>query len=822
MSDAVYHDRRAPIDDRIADLLSRMTPEEKVGQMMQLPANRPGMTDVLEERHIGSYLHCTGSMMRELQQRAEKTRLGIPLIFGIDAIHGHCFEPQGTVFPTQLAAACSWDRALIHRMGRVTAREVRACGIHWTFSPVLCVGRDPRWGRIDETFGEDPWLIGELASDLVAGYQGMPLPARPGGSTATAATEATAPSFAVDDAILACGKHYAGYGEATGGRDAYEAELSRRKLLSLFLPPFQKAVARSGCATLMAGYQAIDGVPCTADPWLLREVPKDGWGMDGFIVTDWNNVGSLVDKQRVAADTREAAYLAVIAGNDMIMSTPSFYADALSLLEEGRVDMDLIDDSVTRILRAKFRLGLFDERRRSDESRRTRVVGAPEHHEAALAVARSTPVLLKNVAPGGAAATEAAPPVLPVDPARVKRILVTGPNADDVVAQLGDWSFGSRQAGASDESFHRAQTTTVLQGLRARAHGAGIRVDHLPGVPSAGRLPGDSFPPEAEEIVRPSLTEQEAQEIEHAVAAAAECDLVVAVVGDTLKQHGEFHDRGILELSHGQTTLITALAETGKPLVVIYLASKPLAIRVVKDRAHAILCAFNPGEAGGAAIAEILFGDVSPSGKLPISFPYSEGQLPVYYNRYEGWHARNDSSMDGSERYIDLPAEPLFAFGEGMSYTSFAYSDLSIDTPVLQRAGATGLDSGPTGVRTDVPVEKLTAELTGPTRGPIPGPELRVRVRVTNTGERDGTEVVQLYIRDLVGSVTRPVKELRAFERIALPAGESRDVTLTVPFDELALVDRDLVRRVEPGEFQVMVGPSSRDEDLLTGTFRVE
>ncbi|MFW5742091.1 MAG: glycoside hydrolase family 3 N-terminal domain-containing protein [Spirochaetota bacterium] len=785
MTNPIYTDPRAATEERVADLLSRMTTEEKVGQMMQLPANRSGMMELLEEQHIGSYLHCTGTMMRELQERAERTRLGIPLIFGIDAIHGHCFEPEGTVFPTQLAASCSWDRALIHEMGRITAREVRASGIHWTFSPVFCVARDPRWGRVDETFGEDPWLIGELGSDLVAGYQGMPIPPRPGFEPAAGAA-AEPLSFAREDAILACAKHYAAYGESTGGRDAYEAEVSRRKMLALFLPAFEKAVRRARCATLMTGYQSIDGVPCTADPWLLREVPKDGWGMDGFIVTDWNNVGSLYDKQNAAESTKDAAYLALIAGNDMIMSTPSFYADVLSLLEEGLVHISLVEDAVARILRAKFRLGLFDEMRHTDQSRRAHVVGAPDHHDAALEIARETPVLLKNVAPTDAGAER---PVLPIDPARVKRILVTGPNADDVVAQLGDWSFGSMQAGAANESFHRAQTTTVLHGLRARAEAAGVRVDYLPGVPTTGRRPDDPLPTEAEEIVRPSLTEQEAQEIEHAVAGAAEADLVVAVVGDTLRQHGEFHDRGILELSRGQETLVAALSETGTPLVVIYLASKPLAIRSVKDRAHAIVCAFNPGEAGGVALAEILFGDVNPSGKLTVGFPYHEGQLPVYYNKYEGWHARNEGAMGGAERYIDLPEEPLFAFGEGMSYTTFAYEDLVVDTPVLARTGV---------------------------------PELRVRVRITNTGDRDGAEIAQLYIRDVVSSVTRPIKELRAFERVALAAGETKEVTLAVAFDELALVDRDLVRRVEPGEFQVMVGPSSRDEDLLKASFRVE
>ncbi len=771
-----YQDSAAPVEERVADLLARMTIEEKVGQMMQLPANRPGMMDLLEEQHIGSYLHCTGSMMRELQERAENTRLGIPVIFGIDAIHGHCFEPDGTVFPTQLATACSWDRSTAHTMGAVTAREVRACGLHWTFSPVLCVGRDPRWGRVDETFGEDPWLVGELGADLIAGYQGLPLPPRPGVPGANVDEPL---DFAREDAILACAKHYAAYGESTGGRDAYESEVSRRKMLSLFLPPFEKVVRRARCATLMAGYQAIDGLPCSANAWLLREVPKDGWAMDGFIVTDWNNVGSLYRKQHVAESTKEAAYLAIVAGNDMIMSTPEFYADTLALVEDGRIDPAHIDDSVARILRAKFRLGLFDAMRHADADRRVTVIGAADHHEAALEAARKTPVLLKNEEFGGA-------PVLPIDPERTKRVLLTGPNADDVVAQLGDWSFGSMQAGAADEQFHRAQTTTLRAGLIARAEADAVTVEYLPGVPNVGRLPGDLIPVAAEEIVDPPLTAEERTEIDRAVSAAARVDLLIAVVGDTLGQHGEFHDRGLLSLSKGQAALVDELSRTGKPLVVVFLASKPLAIRGVKDRSHAILCSFNPGEAGGRAVAEILFGDVNPSGKLPVSFPVHEGQLPVYYNTYDGWHAHGDGSMGGAERYIDLPEEPLFAFGEGMSYTTFAYSNLVVDTPALDRS------------------------------------DLRVRVTVTNTGDREGTEIVQLYVRDLVSSVTRPVKELRGFERVTIPAGASTEVALTVAFDELALVDADLVRRVEAGEFEVMVGASSKDEDLLRARFRVE
>jgi len=802
---AVYQDEKAPVEERVSDLLGRMTVEEKVGQMMQLPANRPGMIDLLESQHIGSYLHCTGDLIGELQGRAEKTRLGIPLIFGIDAIHGHCFDSLGTVFPTQLAMACAWDRSMLRAVGRATATEVRATGIHWTFSPVLCVGRDPRWGRIDETFGEDPWLIGELAAELVAGYQG----AGPGDPFDPVG------DFAVDDRILACAKHFAAYGEATGGRDAYESEVSRRKLLAFFLPPFEKAVRRAGCATLMTAYQAIDGTPCTADPWLLRTVPKELWRSDGFIVTDWNNVGSLHERQSVAADSKEAAYLAILAGNDMIMSTPSFYDDALELVGEGKIDIGLIDDSVSRILRAKFRLGLFDALRHVDARRRSSVVGSREHADAALAAARETVVLLKNdpvaarrrsgirfgLGGGDAADSTDTTRVLPVGDG-IRSILVTGPGADDPVAQLGDWSFGSMQAGADDDSFHRKQTTTVRDAMETRCAAAEVSFVFEPGVESIGIVAGDT-PGDPRDPSSAMLSRRDEELIRGAVRAAGNVDLVVAVVGDTLRQHGEYHDRGVLALSCAQQRLLEELATVGKPIVVVYLASKPLAIGVVKRVADAVICAFNPGQAGGAAIAEVLFGDINPSGKLPISFPVHEGQLPVYYNRYGGWHSIADGDS-GGERYFDLPAEPLFAFGEGLSYTTFTYTDLQVETPILT-------------------IPAKADNLVRPDGDAIPaGPPLRVTVTVTNTGDREGTEVVQLYIRDCVSTVTRPLKELRGFERVTLAAGESAAVALAVSFDDLALVDRDLVRRVEPGRFEVMVGSSSRDEDLLRAEFEVQ
>jgi beta-glucosidase len=728
-----YRDKTLSTEKRCKDLLQRMTLEEKIGQMMQLPANHNNNMDKLESMNLGSYLHCAGDMMRELQERAEKTRLGIPLIFGIDAIHGHCFDSRATVFPTQLGTSCSWNRDLIKEMGAVTAREVRANGIHWTFSPVLCVGRDARWGRVDETFGEDPWLIGEMAVEMVEGYQGQE-------------------GFANWDNILACGKHYAAYGEADGGRDAYEVDVSKRNMLSLFLPPFEKIV-RCGCATLMAGYQAINGEPCSASSWLLREQAKEEWGLDGFIVTDWDNIGSLHTKQKVVEDLKEAAYLAVIAGNDMIMTTPSFYEDAITLVKEGRLDEALVNDSVRRILKAKFNLGLFDEFRHTSPEREAAVLGRDDHWQAATQASRESLVLLKNEG------------VLPMDSSKVKTIALVGSNADDVVAQLGDWSFGSMQAGASNDSFHRDETVTLLAGLNERAAHDGITVKYVKGADPLD----DSF-----------------DQCLEAAEAARSADLTIACVGDTLKLHGEYHDRANLDLTGKQQELLEAVKETGTPLCVVLMTSKPLTIPWIKENADALICAFNPGAKGGVGIAEIIFGDLNPSGKLTISFPHHVGQIPVHYNRFSGWHSMNDSSMGGEERYIDMPQEPLFVFGEGMSFSSFEYSDLRLSSVTLK-----------------------TAE------------DLFVSVDIQNKSDRDGWEIVQLYINDLYSSVTTPVKELRGFERVFIKAGETVVVEMTLPFEELSMINANLQRVVEPGSFEIMLGPSSKDEDLLKAFVKV-
>lgn len=723
-----YRDPDLPTYERVENLLSQMTIEEKIGQMCQVDS-RMNPETWIRERHIGSFLHTIGEVTNQLQAIAAETRLGIPLIFGIDAIHGHAFWPEATVFPTQLAQASSWNPELIQEVGRVTAIETSLTGIHWTFSPVLGTARDLRWGRIDETYGEDPYLVGVLGQALIRGYQG-------------------------DDlrdpyAILACAKHYAGYPGSQGGRDSCEAELTRRNMLSLYLKPFHEAV-KAGCATFMSAYHSIDGIPCTINRWLLQEVLKGEWGFDGFLVTDWDNIGRMHTEQKVCATMGEAVQLAVESGNDMMMSTPWFYDEALRLAQGGKLDLEQVDEACRRILRLKFTLGLFDERRFADLDQGSTLIGCQAHREASLNTAYQSIVLLKNQ-----------DNLLPL-PENLNRIAVIGPNADDEVAQLGDWTFnsviGSVHAGTERQYLaflSRKNVITVLQGIQDRVWSK-TQVDYARGC---------------------DVLDNDIEQIQAAVELANKADVAVVVVGDSLLQNGEVRDRANLDLSGGQQQLLEAIHATGTPVVVVLINGKPLSIPWVKDHAQAIIEAWNPGSEGGAAVAGILFGDHNPSGKLTISFPYHVGQQPVYYNQIPGWHI---------DRYRDMPAEPLYAFGYGLSYTTYEYKRLRVITPLLK---------------------------TGET--------LQIEVDVQNTGKRDGTEVVQLYINDVYSSVTTPIKELKAFQRVSLKPSEVVTVRLEVPFDRLSLVNQNLETVVEPGRFEVMVGASSRDQDLLRDQFHV-
>jgi beta-glucosidase len=717
MKQLPYKNSELSIKERVYDLISRMTLEEKIGQLCQIDG-RKDYKKWIEEKNIGSFLHVYGDLVNEIQECAARTRLGIPILFGIDAIHGHAFWPGATVFPTQLALSCSWNPELIQQMAVITAKEVSSTGIHWTFSPVLCVTRDLRWGRVDETFGEDIYLIGELGKAMVKGYQGVDLSA--------------------PDSILACAKHFAGYSETIGGRDATEADLSKRKLLSDFLPQFEAAV-RVGCATFMIAYQAIDGIPCTENEWLNKKVLRDTWGFEGIAVTDWNDIGHLVDLQHVSATLQEATARAINAGTDMAMSTDDFIEALRQCIEEGSVEVKTIDEICERILKIKFMLGLFDGKKVAlDKEKVGKIVGCREHREIALECSRQSIVLLKNENN-----------ILPFGP-DIKRIGVFGPNADDMDAQLGDWSFHSAQIGEQAKKHPRENIVTVLDGIKKRS-GSGITVEYCYGC---------------------GVLDDGHDEIDRAVEIAKKMDVAIVVVGDNLSLNGEGKDRANLDLTGKQLSLLQSIYKTGVSMIVVLINGKPLSIPWIKENATAILEAWNPGMEGGSAISEILFGDVIPSGKLTVSFPYHVGQLPVYYNQIPGWHAA---------KYSDLPTnDSLFPFGFGLSYTTFKYSNLTVSKNKL-----------------------------------MPGDTCIISIYVENTGNFDGVEIVQLYIHDIVSSVTTPKKLLKGFSRVHINKNEKKQVELSLEYEKLSFVNSDLKRVVEPGIFEVMVGGSSEDKNLL-------
>ncbi|MGG7081488.1 glycoside hydrolase family 3 N-terminal domain-containing protein [Bifidobacterium catenulatum] len=767
-----YKNPELPTEERIADLLGRMTLEEKVGQMMQLDARSSDLDDLIVNKHVGSILHTSPSdLPKAVETVNTKTRLGIPLVIGDDCIHGYSFWPGATIFPEQLGMATTWDSEKVQAAGRATAEEVSTTGVHWTFSPVLCIARDTRWGRVGETFGEDPYLIGEMASSIVKGYQGGAKAGEP----------------LAKDAILACAKHFAGYSETQGGRDASEADLSHRKLESWFLPPFER-VAKEGCGTFMLGYESIEGVPVTFNKWLLSDKLRGAWNYQGTLITDWDNVGRSVWEQKVKPDYVQAAADAVKSGNDLVMTTPKFYEGAIEAVKTGLLDESLIDAAVARILALKFRLGLFEDPRLPDQERINAVIGSEEHQQLNLEVARESVALLKN---NGS---------LPFNVAGAKRIAVVGPLADDAQTQLGDWAGSSGQINWMPDGHPREMITTVLDGFKQLApkgcevvysRGANI-VDLVPD-PEGGFYP-DGQP-------RPKIgvsAKLDRALLDEAVENARQSDLIVAVVGDVIQAIGEGCSTATLELLGGQNALIDALSnvarETGKPFVVVLVSSKPQVLPasvigangVIVDETpaegtSALLWAPSPGMKGGQAIAEIILGETEPSGRLPITFPRHAGQLPVYYNQIRGQHGN---------RYADLTQDPAFAFGEGLSYTTFEYGEPTVTN--VPESGAFG--------ETDT----VHAEIT-----------------LTNTGDRKGTEVVQLYIGDIVTSYSWTDRELKAFQRVELEPGESKTVAFDIPVSDCTIVDSEANRIVEPGEFEVLIGHSSRREHLKRTTFTV-
>jgi beta-glucosidase len=725
---------------RAAALLSQMTLEEKAAQMTQIPLNMvtDEEADQWAARGAGSFLHALGETAERLNRIAGETRLAVPPLFGIDAVRGHALKNGATVFPCPLALACSWDEQLLYDVGRVTACEVAADGLHWTFSPLLCVARDLRWGRVDETFGEAPPLVGALATAMIRGYQGD--------------------NLAAPDSIMACAKHYLAYGESTGGRDSVDTPITLRLIRELFLPPFAMAV-RAGCATFMTAYHSVDGVPMTANRTLLSDVLKDELGFDGFVVTDWDNVRSLVKRQLVASDLRDATRMAVVAGNDMIMSTPEAYEEIIAAVREGTLPEAAVDAAVLRILTMKVRFGLLDGKRvlRRDPA----AFATPENMAVNARAAHEALVMLKNDG------------VLPL---AGRRIAVVGPAADEAGAMLGDWTYLTHPD-PHPYAEHNIKPVTPYAGLASLAQSRGLTVTHARG---CGFLTDEEvFTPYAAMPFYDGSFEQYLDGVrapldEGAALAACEgADVIVACVGDFIAQTGEARDRANLDLTGDQLKLLQSLKATGKPLAVVLVTSKPLTVPWVAENADAVVQVFSGGPLTGEALAALLLGEMNPSGKLPVTFARHAGQLPVYHNQLPGWH---------EGRYGDLPAEPLYPFGYGLSYTAYRYGDVHL----VEENGTRALSA-----------------------------------TLANMGARDGVEIAQVYAhRPAVGRMT-PVKELVAFRRVPVKAGETVNLMIPIEDDMLAAVRDDGSRVLEKGEYTLMIGGSSRDTDLTWVRFSV-
>lgn len=707
------------IDQKVSELLSKMTLEEKVGQMVQYsgfeyatgPQNSSSAT-VLEEikkGRVGSMLNVAGAAeTRKFQQLALQSGLKIPLLFGQDVIHGY-----RTTFPVNLGQAASWDLALIEKSERIAATEASAYGIHWTFAPMVDVARDPRWGRVMEGSGEDTYLGTKIGLARIKGFQGKGL--------------------GTPDAIMACAKHFAAYGAAVGGRDYNSVDMSLRQLNETYLPPF-KAAAEAGVATFMNSFNDINGIPATANRYILRDLLKGKWNYPGFVVSDWGSIGEMVP-HGYARDNKEAAEKAVIAGSDMDMESRAYMAELPELVKEGKVDPKLIDDAARRILVKKFEMGLFDDPYRfSSEKRQQEQTDNRDNRKFGREFGSRSIVLLKNQGD-----------ILPLSRS-AKTVALIGPFGKETTANHGFWSVAFKD--------DPQRIVTQFDGIRNQLdknstllYAKGCNVDG-----------------------------QDRSLFAEAVETAKKADVVIMTLGEGHAMSGEAKSRSNLHFSGVQEELLEEIAKTGKPVVLMINAGRPLVFDWAADHIPAILYTWWLGTEAGNSIADVLFGTVNPAGKLPMTFPRNEGQIPVYYNHYNtGRPAKNNTDRNYVSAYIDLDNDPKFPFGYGLSYTGFRYSDMTLSSPELK------------GQQT-----------------------LTITVNVTNTGKYDGEEVVQLYIRDLVGKVVRPVKELKGFQKVMIRKGQSKTVTFTLTPEDLKFYDDQLNYDWEPGEFDIMVGTDSQ------------
>ncbi|QOI98740.1 MAG: beta-glucosidase BglX [Flammeovirgaceae bacterium] len=723
------------LDRKVDSLMQRMTLEEKIGQLNlpsagQFTTGQAANSEIakkIERGMVGGLFNIKSvKAIREMQQIAvEKSRLGIPLLFGMDVIHGY-----ESVFPIPLGLSCSWDLALIEQTARIAAQEASADGINWTFSPMVDLCRDPRWGRISEGNGEDPFLSAEIAKAMVRGYQGNDL--------------------AANNTILACVKHFALYGAAEAGRDYNTVDMSHQRMYNEYFIPY-KAAVESGAGSVMTSFNEVDGIPATANKWLLTDVLRSQWNFNGFIVSDYTSVSEMIDHGY--GDLQSVSAKALAAGLDMDMVSEGLLTTLVNSLKEGKITEQQINAACKRILTAKFKLGLFDDPYRyCDENRAKTEIFSEHNRKFARSAAAQSFVLLKNNN------------VLPLQ--KKGTIALVGPLANAPTNMTGTWSVAARFS----------ESVSVLQGLqkavgdKARiiyAKGSNLHEDPL--VEERATMFGKSLnrDPRSPEMMRAE-----------AVRIAQSADVIVAAVGESAEMSGESSSRVNIDIPQTQRDLLKALVNTGKPVVLVLFTGRPLTLTWENENIPAIVNVWFGGSEAGDAIADVLFGDVNPSGKLTTTFPQHVGQVPMYYAQKNTGRplANGQWFQKFRSNYLDVSNDPVYPFGYGLSYTTFSYSNLTLSSKEMK-----------------------------------PQDSIRVTVEITNSGTREGAEVVQLYIRDLVGSVTRPVKELKGFQKIVLKPGEKQTVSFIITEKELSFYRADLTYGAEPGTFHVFVGGNSRD-----------
>ncbi len=704
------------LDQKVDSVLKLMTLEEKIGQMVLYtsdwdvtgPTLRTSYLEDIRKGHCGNIFNAhTTDYVRKLQKVAvEESRLGIPLLFGYDVIHGH-----KTIFPISLGESASWDLEAIEKSARVSAIEAAASGLNWTFAPMCDISVEPRWGRVSEGAGEDPFLGSKIAAARVRGFQGK--------------------SNDLSDSLtlLACVKHFAAYGAPQAGREYNTVDMSERTFLDIYLPPY-KAAIDAGAMSVMTSFNELDGVPATGSKYLLTDILRNQLGFKGFVVTDYTSINEMVH-HGVAADEAEAGMLAIKAGVDMDMQGEVYFKYLKKQVEGGLVDEKLIDNAVRRILKVKFMLGLFDDPYRyCNPEREKRMIYAPEHLEAALDVAKKSMVLLKNDNQ-----------VLPLK--KGEKLAVIGELATSTRDMLGSWKA------AGDWDFMKSSLDEI------KTYNGETNIIFAEGVKKIGT---------------------DRSGFARAIAAARRADKVVFFMGEDWEMSGEAASRTDISIPGVQTELLAELKKLGKPIVVVLMNGRPLVLERENQLADAILEAWFPGTMGGKAITQVLFGEYNPSGKLTMTFPLNLGQVPIYYNAKNTGRPIYLENPKYKSRYIDSPNDPLFPFGYGLSYTTFEYSDITLSSNELLNNG-----------------------------------EFTAKVTVKNTGKYDGEEVVQCYVRDLVGSVTRPVKELKGFEKVMIKAGESKEITFKITPDMLAFHRLDMTYGTEPGDYKLYIGGNSRD-----------